>query len=178
MKKISVYLLLVFIIIAFATPLATLADTPNVTVIGSRSETVAVVGGSLPGYHTAMLNNSGLIYDLMLPQDATEVSIERNKTNGNDVSVTLKTSGPAYATKIGDVFFAIYDENGKLTYLSMPKNAVVGEYTYSWTGVDLSSGTKISVFVWNLSTFEPLCESRINSFAGNIVIKGTGGDSN
>jgi hypothetical protein len=160
MKKILTFLLLISSILMIAAPLNVLADTPNITVIADKSATHPEVGGVLPNFSSMM--GSGLIFDLMRGKTAFEVSIARVKLNGDVVAIKLLTGGPMFATKVGDVFFAAYNDKGQLTYLSASKNAVVGEYNYIWAGIDLNGGTTVRAFVWDLPTYIPLCEARDN----------------
>lgn len=143
------------------TPSTVWADQPSVTVIASKSAVYDEIGGVLPNYYTSIMG-SGLYFDLMKPQDADEVSIINAKLNGDVISLTLGTGGSTYTSKVGDVFFTAYDDAGKLTYLSEAKDALVGEYTYKWIGVDINGGTNIKAFVWDLPMYAPLCESKSN----------------
>lgn len=160
MKRFLTFLLLISSILMIAAPLNALADTPNITVIANNSTTYPEVGGALLNYSSMM--GSGLIFDLMREKPAFEVSIARVKLNGDAVAIKLATGGLTYASKVGDVFFAAYNDKGQLTYTSTSKNAVVGEYNYIWAGIDLNGGTTVRAFVWDLPTYIPLCEARDN----------------
>ena len=73
------------------------------------------------------------------------------------VTVTLAVAGTG--TKIGEVFFAAYDSNGRMLMLSDKKDAAIGTNTYTWYDVNLPAGTKLKAFVWS-ETMLPLCEAK------------------
>ncbi|MDR1158036.1 MAG: polysaccharide deacetylase family protein [Oscillospiraceae bacterium] len=125
------------------------------------------------------------------PAAEAEVSIVSIEKSDEAVTLNLHTSGAA-GEKIGDVFFAVYDERGRLAYVSERKDALVGTDAYTWTGVDFASEANIKAFLWDATTGVPLCEASASvipalpvlfekgqwaAALGEITVHTPGGDS-
>jgi len=158
MKKILTYLLLVSCLFALTVPFTTLAAIPNTSAVSNSTAVGSEVGGVVPATYKGMLN-SGATFDLN-----AKLTIETLERSGNNVVVTLYSAGLAgpLNTRIGNVFFAIYDANGRLKSVSENANALVGAKVYTWADVDFGAGTKIKAFVWDSETYVPLCDAKEN----------------
>ena len=158
MKKVLTYLLLILSISTIFTPLNAIAaeKDPNINVVGVSVSPGSEVGGFLPNYAKGIMG-SGLIFEFEKPPCI--VAIVRS---GANVTTTLDTSGANLAPgeKIGDLFFAVYNAEGRLTFVSEIKDALAGTNSYAWTNNNFADGTKFNVFLWESATFRPLCLSK------------------
>ncbi|MDR1134641.1 MAG: polysaccharide deacetylase family protein [Clostridiales Family XIII bacterium] len=120
-----------------------------------------------------------------------EISIVSIEKSDEAVVVNLRTFG-VVGEKIGDVFFAVYDERGRLAYMSERKDAIVGTDAYTWNGAYFADGTNIKAFLWDMTTMIPLCEASTHvipalpvlfengqwaAALGEITVHTPGGDS-
>ena len=158
MKKVLAYLLLILSIITIFAPLNAMATEKdsNINVVGVSVSPGNEIGGFLPNYAKGIMG-SGLIFEFEKPPCI--VAITRSDAN---VTTTLDTSGVNLAPgeKIGDLFFAVYNAEGRLTFVSETKDALAGINSYAWSNNNFAGGTKVKVYMWESTTFRPLCLSK------------------
>jgi len=154
MKKFLMCFLMVASIFMIFTVTAQAAES-NTTITGWSTEgehEFYKIGGTLPSQYDGTLNG-GLTFEFNQPN---LFLAEIEKEGDNSIVLKMHTAGIT-GESFGYVFFAVYDENDRLTFASEVKEAVVGISKYTWNGIAFTDYMKIRAFVWDSTSLIPQC---------------------